>query len=64
MMIKKSILLFFFYGLFVVFPKISTATHIAGGEMNYRFLGGTTYEVTLTVYRDCYNGIPDFDNPA
>ncbi|HND86894.1 MAG TPA: hypothetical protein PK971_01125, partial [Saprospiraceae bacterium] len=38
------------------------ATHIVGGEMTYRHLGGDTYEVTLTVYRDCYNGVPWFDD--
>lgn len=38
------------------------ATHIVGGEMTYRHLGGDAYEVTLTVYRDCYNGVPWFDD--
>lgn len=42
----------------------SLATHIVGGEMNYRCLGNNLYEITLTVYRDCYNGVPPFDNPA
>ena len=37
------------------------ATHIVGGEITYRCLGDSTYEVTLTVYRDCYNGVPWFD---
>jgi len=32
--------------------------------MNYKYLGGGHYEIKLTVYRDCYNGIPPFDNPA
>ena len=32
-----------------------------GGEITYRCLGDSTYEVTLTVYRDCYNGVPWFD---
>lgn len=32
--------------------------------MNYRYLSPNNYEVTLTVYRDCYNGIPPFDDPA
>ncbi|MBP6649437.1 MAG: hypothetical protein KA281_07725, partial [Bacteroidia bacterium] len=32
--------------------------------MNYRYLGGFLYEVRLTVYRDCYNGVAPFDNPA
>jgi gliding motility-associated-like protein len=40
------------------------ATHIVGGELNYRYLGNNLYEIRLTVYRDCYNGIPAFDNPA
>lgn len=40
------------------------ATHIVGGEMNYRWLGGNQYEVKLAVYRDCYNGQAPFDNPA
>lgn len=41
-----------------------SATHIVGGEITYRCLGNNTYEITLTVYRDCQNGIPNFDNPA
>ena len=40
------------------------ATHIVGGEMTYTCLGNNQYEITLTVYRDCYNGVPWFDNPA
>lgn len=40
------------------------ATHIVGGEITYRCLGDSTYEITLSVYRDCYNGEPPFDNPA
>ncbi len=32
--------------------------------MNYRYVGVNRYEITLTVFRDCYNGIPPFDNPA
>ncbi len=40
------------------------ATHIVGGEITYKCLGDNNYAVTLTVYRDCYNGQPWFDNPA
>ena len=40
------------------------ATHIVGGELNYRYLGNNIYEINLTVYRDCYNGVPPFDDPA
>lgn len=40
------------------------ATHIVGGEMTYVCLGNDNYQVTMTVYRDCQFGIPNFDNPA
>lgn len=42
------------------------ATHIVGGEMTYRHLGGTSYQVRLTLRRDCFLGSPEaeFDNPA
>ncbi|WP_052598390.1 gliding motility-associated C-terminal domain-containing protein [Aureispira sp. CCB-QB1] len=40
------------------------ATHIVGGEMNYRCLGNDQYEVSLTVFRDCDTGVPWFDDPA
>lgn len=45
-------------------PFQSGATHIVGGELNYRYLGNNVYEINLTVYRDCYNGVPPFDDPA
>ncbi len=49
-----------------VFPKITQATHIVGGELNYRCLGGDNYEISLVVFRDCFNGSPRayFDDPA
>ncbi|MDX1684254.1 MAG: PKD domain-containing protein [Saprospiraceae bacterium] len=42
------------------------ATHIVGGEMRYRCLGGNFYRIYLTMRRDCFNGAPDaqFDDPA
>ncbi|KAA3630790.1 MAG: hypothetical protein DWQ02_17430 [Bacteroidetes bacterium] len=42
------------------------ATHIVGGEMNYTCLGNNEYEITLTIFRDCFYGNPNawFDNPA
>ncbi len=55
---------FFFFAVFFLITTAVNATHIVGGEMNYRYLGGNIYEVTLTVYRDCYNGQAPFDNPA
>ncbi len=47
--------------LFLLATTRLCATHIVGGEITYRCLGDSTYEVTLTVYRDCYNGVPWFD---
>ena len=59
---RSGILLFFFL------LTLSTlhATHIVGGEMNYTCLGNNEYEITLTIFRDCYNGAPGafFDDPA
>ncbi|MBK9722526.1 MAG: T9SS type A sorting domain-containing protein [Saprospiraceae bacterium] len=40
------------------------ATHIIGGDISYRCLGGQEYEIRLTLRRDCINGNPGFDNPA
>ncbi|MEM9822802.1 MAG: PKD domain-containing protein, partial [Bacteroidota bacterium] len=40
------------------------ATHIVGGELTYTCLGNNQFEITLTVFRDCFNGVPYFDNPA
>lgn len=42
----------------------ASATHIVGGEMTYQCLGNDNYLITLTVFRDCFNGEPPFDNPA
>ncbi len=47
-----------------LFSLQSNATHIVGGEINYKCLGNDQYELTMTVFRDCFNGIPNFDNPA
>lgn len=40
------------------------ATHIVGGEIYYRCLGGNQYEITMKIYRDCYLGQAGFDDPA
>lgn len=46
------------------FAKQSRATHIIGGELFYTHIDSVNYEVTLKIYRDCYNGVPWFDVPA
>lgn len=40
------------------------ATHIVGGVVYYKKLSGNTYEIKLIVYRDCFYGVPPFDDPA
>lgn len=42
-------------GIFLIPTKVS-ATHIVGGEMTYRCIANWTFEVTLTVRRDCEYG--------
>lgn len=54
--------------LFILVLSLSTrfsamASHIIGGEIDYQCLGNGQYSVTITVYRDCYTGIPPFDSP-
>lgn len=46
--------------LLLLITLCSSATHIVGGFISYRFISGTTYEVKLTVYRDC-NSATAFD---
>jgi gliding motility-associated-like protein len=58
---KKVLLLILILNGLVITTK---ATHIVGGELNYLYLGNNDYEIRLTVYRDCYNGVPPFDDPA
>jgi gliding motility-associated-like protein len=60
LMIRTALLFLFCTGFCL---KLS-ATHIVGGEITYRCLGNNNYEIELTVYRDCYNGVPWFDSPA
>lgn len=45
--------------LFSIFlsPLTTQASHVMGGELAYKCVGGMDYEITLVIYRDCY-GIP------
>lgn len=41
------------------------ASHIVGGEVYYDCLGGTTYNITFKIYRDCNSSTPyDTDLPV
>src|SRR5438552_3355151 len=57
----KKLLLLLCFPLFITTVN---ASHIIVGEMSYVYHGNNNYEITLKVYRDCFNGIPPFDNPA
>ncbi|MFK8105170.1 MAG: PKD domain-containing protein [Saprospiraceae bacterium] len=63
---KQILRILSFLLLFNVFATNVQATHIVGGEMTYTHLSGNLYEISLTIFRDCYNGNPAafFDNPA
>ncbi len=45
--------------------KPASATHVIGGEVYYECLDPATgfYRFTVKLYRDCYNGVPFFDDP-
>lgn len=43
---------------------ITMASHIVGGEMSYICLGNNQYQITLKVFRDCFNGQAAYDNPT
>jgi len=56
--------LLFLIVLFFAIPRMSTATHIVGGSLTYEQIGGSTYRVTLKLYRDCRPGNAAFPNPV
>jgi gliding motility-associated-like protein len=60
----RKIYIFFILLFFALSPVALKATHIVGGEMTYTCLGNNQYQVTLTIFRDCFNGVPWFDSPA
>ena len=59
--------------LFVMLATHGFSNHILGGNLTYECLGGNTYGITLTYYKDCFGATvePDFelvtfepDNPS
>ena len=36
-----------------IFPRKAYATHMAGADISYTCLGGNSYRIDLTFYRDC-----------
>ncbi|MDW8332509.1 MAG: hypothetical protein RMK43_12740, partial [Cyclobacteriaceae bacterium] len=62
---KKNLTLFLLsVAVLASMLRPAAATHIVGGEMIYTCLGNNQYQLTLKVYRDCYNGLAAYDNPA
>lgn len=59
---KNKLLLLLIFLFFL--PFASKATHIVGGSLTYEQLGGSTYRVTLKLYRDCKPGSAAFPNPV
>lgn len=50
--------------ILLLFSIAANATHLLGGYMSYRYISGTTYEVTLTLYRDCNSATPYDGTPG
>ena len=44
----------------LLFGKVNFAAHLMGGEITWKALGGSNYEFTLVIYRDC-NGLDIID---
>jgi len=38
--------------------KLTFATHIVGGELNYTYIHSSLYKIQLKLYIDCFNGNP------
>lgn len=55
---------FFLLVFLMLFSTVLSARHILSGSMTYECLGNDEYEFTMTIYRDCFGGGADFDNPA
>ncbi len=39
--------------IFAITPFLTKATHVVGGSLTYEHLGGSTYRLTIKMYRDC-----------
>jgi len=63
-MFKRFLIVFIVFFSLAADVRFAGATHIVGGELYYSYLGNNQYRINLTVYRDCFNGIPPFDNPG
>jgi len=51
--LRRLILLLSLASTISIMPRQASATHLAGSDISYTCLGGNTYRVELTFYRDC-----------
>ena len=60
--LKPLLIIFLLLGIY----NFANASHLTGGEISYKCLGGGQYQVTLTIFRDDYYANPNavLDNPA
>lgn len=65
-LIKYTLVLSCFLLSLILSSGSLIASHVVGGNLTYKCLGNSRYEVTLEFRRDCFNGAQDaqFDNPA
>ena len=52
-LLRRLVLLITIASTIGLFPKKAFATHMAGADISYTCLGGNSYRVELTFYRDC-----------
>lgn len=55
--LHKRLIFFIAVIFFCTISNYSFASHNAGGELSYEFIGASQYHVKFTMYRDCF-GIP------
>ncbi|MES2592745.1 MAG: PKD domain-containing protein [Bacteroidota bacterium] len=59
---KKQLYIWFTI-IFLSISSIAFSTHIVGGSLTYVYNGGSSYTITLKLYRDCSAGTAGFPNP-
>lgn len=52
-LVRRLILLITIAATASLMPKKASATHLVGSDISYTCLGGNTYRIDLTFYRDC-----------
>jgi gliding motility-associated-like protein len=62
--VKKFFTCLIMFPILLSFSAQLNASHIVGGEITYRCLGDNNFEISMIIYRDCFYGLPFFDDPA